>query len=448
MEQSFNYQAILKELKNGLKFIILTTMLTTVLGAIITFFWLSPVYESKTDLLVNGTVVKGNGEDLSLNEVEINIRLIETYSIMIKSDRIMDKVEDKLDQRISKEELVKQTSVVTNENSQIISIIAENQNPENAAEMANEVALTFKEEVKKVMDIDNVYVLSSARPSDKPVRPNKMINILLSMVIGFILSATWVLYRKHFDMKLITIHEVEEALSLPVLSGIPHMKKSKKMGGGLSQQLLKAGEVHSPLAEAYRSLRTIVQYKTKNNAASALMVTSKHPNEGKSLTSANLAIVMALDNKKTVYIDCDLRRPDGQFLFGVSSRKGVTSYLEGYSTAKEVVTGTHIPNLSVIVAGIIPPNPTELLSSKRMDQLLQELKKEFDYIIIDSPPMVVSDSLALANKVDGCIFVVNAQKSKRDEVTDGIQQLQQVKTEILGTILNEIAPSKKVQYYY
>ncbi|MGM0841648.1 MAG: polysaccharide biosynthesis tyrosine autokinase [Bacillota bacterium] len=448
MEQSFNYQAIMKELKNGLKLIIFTTLFTTILGVLITFYWLSPVYESKTDLLVNGTVVKENGEDLSLNEVEISIRLIETYSIMIKSDRIMDKVVDKLDLNINKEELVKQTRVVTNENSQIISIIVESLNAEDAADTANEVATTFKQEVKKVMSVDNVHVLSFASPSEKPVRPNKVINILLSMAIGFILSATWVLYRKHFDMKLISIHEVEEALSLPVLSGIPHIKKSKKMGSGFSQNLLKAGEIHSPLAEAYRSLRTIIQYKTKSNAPSALMVTSKHPNEGKSLTSANLAIVMALDNKKTVYIDCDLRRPDGQFIFGVNSRKGVTSYLEGYSTVKEIVTGTHIPNLSVIVAGIIPPNPTELLSSKRMDQLIQELKKEYEYIIIDSPPMVVSDSLALANKVDGCIFVVNAQRSKRDEVTDGIQQLQQVQTEILGIVLNEIAHSKKVQYYY
>jgi polysaccharide biosynthesis transport protein len=448
VEQSFNYQSIMKELKNGSRFIILTTLFTTILGILITFFWLSPVYESKSDLLVNGTVVKENGEDLSLNEVEINIRLIETYSIMIKSDRIMDEVVDKLDRGISKEELVKQTRVVTNENSQIISIIVESLNAQDAADTANLVATTFKEEVKKVMNVDNVHVLSSASPSEKPVRPNKVINILLSILIGFILSATWVLYRKHFDMKLISIHEVEGALQLPVLSGIPHLKKPKKSDSGFAHNLLKAGEVHSPLAEAYRSLRTIIQYKTKTEAPSALMITSKHPNEGKSLTSANLAIVMALDNRKTVYIDCDLRRPDGQFIFGVSSRKGVTSYLEGYSSVKEIVIGTHIPNLSVIVAGIIPPNPTELLSSKRMDQLIQELKREYEYIIIDSPPMVVSDSLALANKVDGCVFVVNAQRSKRDEVTDGIQQLQQIKTGILGIVLNEIANSKKVQYYY
>lgn len=220
----------MKELKNGSKFIVLTTLFTTILGVLITFYWLSPVYDSKTDLLVNGTVVKENGEDLSLNEVEISIRLIETYSIMIKSDRIMDKVVDKLDLNISKEELVKQTRVVTNENSQIISIIVESLNAEEAADTANEVATTFKQEVKKVMKVDNVHVLSYASPSEKPVRPNKVINILLSMVIGFILSATWVLYRKHFDMKLISIHEVEEALSLPVLSGIPHIKKSKKGG--------------------------------------------------------------------------------------------------------------------------------------------------------------------------------------------------------------------------
>ncbi|TMU84333.1 polysaccharide biosynthesis tyrosine autokinase [Bacillus sp. BHET2] len=448
MEQSFNYQALIKELKNGSKFIILTTLFTTILGTLITLFLLSPVYESKTDLLVNGTVVKENGENLSLSEVEINIRLIETYSIMIKSDRIMDKVLDKLENGMSKEELMKQTRVLTNENSQILTIIVESLDPKEAADTANEVAATFKQEVKTVMDVDNVHVLSSANPSEKPVRPNKTVNILLSMVIGFILSATWVLYRKHFDMKLISIHEVEDALALPVLSGIPHIKKPKKAESNFSHNLLKEGEVHSPLAEAYRSLRTIVQYKTKANGPYSLMVTSKHPNEGKSLTSANLAIVMALDNKKTVYIDCDLRRPDGQFIFGVSSRRGVTSYLEGYSTMNEIISSTHIPNLSVIVAGIIPPNPSELLSSKKMDQLVQELKKEYDYIIIDSPPMVVSDSLSLANKVDGCLFVVNAQRSKRDEVTDGIQQLQQVQTEILGIVLNEIAHSKKVQYYY
>ncbi|BCB05667.1 polysaccharide biosynthesis tyrosine autokinase [Bacillus sp. KH172YL63] len=448
MEQTFNYQALMKELKNGSKFIILTTLFSTALGAFITFFLLSPVYESRTDLLVNGTVVKENGENLSLSEVEINIRLIETYSIMIKSDRIMDKVLARLDDGLSKEELVKQTRVLTNENSQILTIIVESPDPKQAADTANMVADTFKKEVKTVMDVDNVHVLSAARPTGDPVRPNKAVNILLSMAIGFILSATWVLYRKHFDMKLISIHEVEEALSLPVLSGIPHMKKPKRADEGHSYHLLKEGEVHSPLSEAYRSLRTIIQYKTKPSGPYSLMVTSKHPNEGKSLTSANLAIVMALDHKKTVYIDCDLRRPDGQFIFGISSRKGVTSYLEGYSTVSEIVSKTHIPNLSVIVAGIIPPNPSELLSSGKMDQLLEELKKDYDYIIIDSPPMVVSDSLSLANKVDGCVFVVNARKSKRDEVTDGIQQLQHIQTDILGIVLNEIANGKKVHYYY
>ncbi|NMH68921.1 polysaccharide biosynthesis tyrosine autokinase [Bacillus sp. RO3] len=448
MEQSFSYQTIIKEIRNGSKTIVFTTFFTTIIGIVISFFLLSPVYESKTDLLVNGTIVKQNGEELSLSDVEINIRLIETYSIMIKSDRILDKVLDKLESDLDKEQLIKQTRVLTNENSQIITIIVESLDSEEAAELANTIATTFKEEVKKVMDVDNVHVLSSAEQSDSPVRPNKAINILVSMVIGFILSVTWVLYRKHFDMKFISIHEVEDALSLPVLSGIPYSKPSTKKDSVYSHNLLKKGEVHSPLAEAYRSLRTIIQYKTKGNGAYSLMVTSKHPNEGKSLTSANLAIVMALDNKKTVYVDCDLRRPDGHFLFGVGSRKGVTSYLEGYSDLKDIVTETHIPNLSVIVAGIIPPNPSELLSSAKMDQLLHELKKEYEYIIIDSSPMVVSDSLALADKVDGCIFVVNAKRSKRDDVTEGIQQLQNVRTDILGIVLNEIAHSKKVHYYY
>ncbi|WP_047150832.1 CpsD/CapB family tyrosine-protein kinase [Aneurinibacillus tyrosinisolvens] len=207
----------------------------------------------------------------------------------------------------------------------------------------------------------------------------------------------------------------------------------------------------SPIAEAYRTIRTNIQFAGVDREIKTILVTSTGPSEGKSTTSANLAIVMAQSDKKTVYIDADMRKPTGHHTFHVPNRKGLTSYLAGQAALDEVLQSTEIPNLLVIPAGPIPPNPAELLGSKRMTSFLEQLKQQFDYIVIDTPPTVaVADSTILATQVDGCILVVNAGKTNRDLALKAKQQLENVNAPLLGVVLNnkEIKGNNYYYYYY
>jgi protein-tyrosine kinase len=205
----------------------------------------------------------------------------------------------------------------------------------------------------------------------------------------------------------------------------------------------------SPISEAYRTIRTNIQFAGIDREIKTMLVTSTGPGEGKSTTSANLAIVMAQSDKKTVYIDADMRKPTGHRTFQVANRKGLTSYLAGQATLEEVLQGTMVPGLSLMTAGPIPPNPAELLASKRMGHLLEELKKEFDCIILDTPPVIaVADATILATQVDGCILVVNAGKTNRDLAIKARQQLENVNASILGVVLNNKEVKGNDYYYY
>jgi protein-tyrosine kinase len=207
----------------------------------------------------------------------------------------------------------------------------------------------------------------------------------------------------------------------------------------------------SPISEAYRTIRTNIQFAGIDREIKTILLTSTGPSEGKSTTSVNLAIVMAQSDKRVVYIDADMRKPTGHHTFHLPNRKGLTSYLAGQVSLDEVVQTTEIPNLSAITAGPIPPNPAELLGSKRMGLFLEELKQNFDHIIIDSPPTIaVADATILATQVDGCILVVNAGKTNRELAIKAKQQLENVNAPLLGVVLNnkEIKGNNYYYYYY
>ncbi len=206
----------------------------------------------------------------------------------------------------------------------------------------------------------------------------------------------------------------------------------------------------SHIVEAYRTLRTNIQFASVDKQIKSILFTSTGAGEGKTTTSANLAIAMAKDLKRTVYIDTDLRKPAGHLIFNLSNRAGVTHYLVGQSALEEVIQETGIPLLSAVTSGAIPPNPAELLGSNRMSAFLDELERLFDVIILDSPPLLVTDGFLLSQKVDGCILVIDAKKTKREQAVKAVEQLKHAHANILGVVLNNEKRVKgsTYEYYY
>lgn len=207
-------------------------------------------------------------------------------------------------------------------------------------------------------------------------------------------------------------------------------------------------EPKSIAAESYRTLRTNIQYSSFDKEYKIIVVTSSEPEEGKSTVAGNLALSMAQDGKKVILIDCDLRKPSLHKKFKISNLVGLSDVIIG----KTDLTGAihrHSKNLIILTSGKIPPNPSEMLSSKTMENLLETLKGAFDYIIIDTPPIqAVTDSQILSAKADGTILVVRAEKTKKDSVENAVDLLKKVNANIIGTVLNCLDMGRSKYYYY
>lgn len=201
-------------------------------------------------------------------------------------------------------------------------------------------------------------------------------------------------------------------------------------------------------AEAYRSLKTNIQYSSFDKEYKTIVITSSNPGEGKSTTSGNLALTLAEGESRVLLVDCDMRKPSMHKNFRVTNTYGIADIL---LQRKKVMDVAHMynKNLSIITAGKVPPNPAEMLGSKAMSAFLEEMKEHFDYIILDTPPVqVVADAQILSTKVDGTIIVVRAGVTKKEDVNDTVNTLKKINANIIGTVLHAVDNSKNKYYYY
>ena len=421
--------------KKKKKIILLVTFYITLIGGFSSFA-IPPKFEAKTDVLVNFTTANV----VSSGEIDANLRLIETYKYLMKSNRILSKVNGSLDETYKKGEISQKVKIQSSIDSQILTILAEEKTPEKAAALANTLATTFPAEIKTLMNLENVHILSQATVNEdtKSVKPITALFFIISAIIGFLASYSFILIQEMFFTLVDSSEKAEKALALPVIGILPP-------GEG---KLIHDLPTFDVFTEMFRSIRANLLYVLSKKNAKTLLVTSAESGDGKSFVSANLSIVFAMDQKKTVFIDADLRRGTGRNLFHLPKRIGITSYLAGQCTLQEIIQSTEVPNLSFISAGPVPPNPTELLSSTKFVQLLEELKNQFDIIIVDTPPLLVADTLHISANVDGCLYVVNAESSKVEQAIYSIELLKQVQAPLIGTIINKSKGSVRSYSYY
>ncbi|MFC2947706.1 CpsD/CapB family tyrosine-protein kinase [Virgibacillus sediminis] len=205
----------------------------------------------------------------------------------------------------------------------------------------------------------------------------------------------------------------------------------------------------SPISEQYRTIRTNLQFASVDEELHTMLLTSAGPTEGKSLTTANLSVVYAQQGKRVLLIDADLRKPTIHYTFRLDNLKGLSNILVGDVSLKEAVAASDIENLDLISSGPIPPNPSELLSSKRMQQMIADARESYDVIIFDTPPVLaVTDAQIISNFVDGSILVVRSKSTEFEAAQKAIEALQSVQAKILGTVLNDRGKKEANYYYY
>jgi non-specific protein-tyrosine kinase len=215
-------------------------------------------------------------------------------------------------------------------------------------------------------------------------------------------------------------------------------------------RLITYSNPRSPVAEAYRQLRTNIQFSSLDNPIHTLLVTSTNPEEGKSTTLANLAITIAQSNKSVILVDCDLRRPSVHEIFGLRNTAGLTSMvIDDGPPLEDVLQDSGIPNLRIVTSGPLPPNPSELLGSHRMEEIVAKLRGEADYVLFDTPPIIaVTDAAVMASKVDGVILVIRAGRTKRDLAQKAKALLDKVNANLIGVVLNNVKYDTTVHQYY
>lgn len=322
-------------------------------------------------------------------------------------------------------------------------------------EITKELQTQFtKKMIDKQAILSNVRIISPAQANTNPISPNRRANMVLGTLVGLGLGVGIVLLIAYADT---TVHSPDELTEkgFSVLAAIPAIESNgggrgvrridddARGRGAISPHLIAYSDPDSPVTESYRSLRTAIQFASIVEPIKMLLVTSSVPQEGKSTTSANLAIVMANSGLRTLLIDCDLRRPIAHANFGMPKEPGLVNALIGEVAPEEAIRASGIPNLDVLASGSIPPNPSELLGSRRMSDLLELLRDRYDLVLIDSPPVgVVTDGVILSTKVDATIAVVRAHRTRMEFLDRTSDEVSRVGGPLLGVVLNEFDASQ------
>ncbi len=215
------------------------------------------------------------------------------------------------------------------------------------------------------------------------------------------------------------------------------------------QRLISVANPRSPVAEAYRQLRTNIQFSSLDRPLKTLLITSTNPEEGKSTTLANLAVSLAQAGHSVVLVDCDLRRPSLHELFGLRNGEGLTTCLLNPKADHLPLQESGVELLRLLTSGALPPNPSELLGSQRMGEVIQLLREQADYVLFDAPPIIaVTDAAVLATRVDGVLLVIRAGKTRREMAQKAKALLEKVNAHILGVVLNNVKFDSSLHQYY
>ncbi|MDK2976934.1 MAG: protein-tyrosine kinase [Candidatus Marinimicrobia bacterium] len=314
--------------------------------------------------------------------------------------------------------------------------------------------------ITEASQISNVYVIDQSVPPKYPVSPKKKMNVLLGGFLGLGLGIGIIFLKEFLDNTIKTKEDLVKKgiTTLAIIPEIDEIKATKKARtvthteiSQYQSRLITHFDPKSPVSEAYRSMRTNIELSGVDKPIKSVVITSAGPGEGKSTTIANLAIAFAQMEQKTLLVDTDMRRPVLQKVFKVPRVPGIADVITGSNTLEECIHKTSVENLYILPSGNLPPNPSEMLGSKKMREIYQTLSGQYDKIFFDAPPIIaVTDASLLARLCDGLVVVVKSGVT-HDEALDQVQNIvQQIKLPLLGAVINAITPKhmKGGSYYY
>ena len=430
--------------------IISFTLVAIFLSGLVSIFFMDKVYESSTTLIVSKQK-GGKDNDLQVSDINLARNLVETYSVIIKSNRVLESVLSEMNLNMSLDKLKSKIKVSAEGNTEIIRITVEDTLPERAKDIANTLANVFIKEVNTLLKMENVQVIDKAKAPHSTIRPKLFINVTVAGFIGLMIGLGFILLMEYLDNTLKTPEDIYKYMQLSVIGNIPNFDNSfsKRKDTKKATDLINGLSIKAPVVEAYKTLRTNIQYASLDKELKVILVTSSSQGEGKTSTSSNLAVSMAQSDKRVLLIDCDLRKSHLHKVFHILNIKGLTNVLAENIDYHEILNTVDIPNLYILTSGPKPPNPSEMLESARMEAFIKRVSEEFDVIILDAPPVLpVADAMILSRLADGVIFVTKYGTTTYEMAVKAKENMDNVGAKIIGVVINGISIDEGIGYYY
>ena len=428
--------------------IIVAAMLVVLAGAALATALSPKVYEAQTRLFVSTS--GGSDSGALLSGSSFTQQRVKSYADVITTPKVLDPVIEALQLKTTAATLGGQITATVPLNTVLIAVDVTNADPRVAAQIADAVGKQF---TKTVADLESVTtgqsspvkvsIVSVPTVPTAPISPKPTTNLALGVVLGLLLGLGLALLRDLLDTTIKSEKDCAEVTDATVIGSIGFDPEAAK-----NPLIVEVGP-HSPRAEAFRTLRTNLQFVDAANHPRSIVFTSSVPTEGKTTTTANLAITMAAAGARICVVEGDLRRPRLLEYMGMDGSVGLTNVLIGQAELGDVLQQFADSSLYVLGAGAIPPNPSELLGSASMIATLKELESRFDVVIIDTPPLLpVTDAAVLSTIAGGTVVIVGAGRVDRDHLSRSLQSLETVQARVLGLVLNMIPTQGPDGYYY
>ena len=452
VNENINIRRILDILISKKILIAFILIIFTTLGYLYSYKYIVPEYKSSSTLLL---IPNSSSETQTItnSDLTLNSSLISTYSNIAKNTKVLKQVISNLNLKMSENELLNKITVNNAKNTYIIEITTKDTNPKKAMAITKELANVFLEEIQEIYHLNNVGIVDSANLPDIPYNINHAKDLLMFFALGIFASLSLVMIIYIFNNKIEKEEDIEKYIDLKSLGIIPINKNNK-------EEIIDKKDIKSYANECINTIRTNILYMNVTKNAKSILITSCTPGEGKSWVSANIATSFSDINKKVLLIDADLRKGRASKIFGINNHEGLAEYLYSMTgndkndleLAKKYIKETKIPNLHILTNGSIPQNPSELLASNNMKELMKLLKNTYDIIIVDAPPTkLVTDSVILSTIVDSTALVIHSSKTRVNDLKDASKSINLVGGEIIGAILNKVKISGtayKKNYYY
>ena len=479
-EIEIDLQRLFSALMNKSWLIGIVAVLFAVVTLLGTILFVTPQYQSTAMFYVNNNNLSIGEASVSISSSDISASksLVNSYIVILRTRETLNDVIDYSGVDRTYAQMRNMITASAVDNTEIFQVTVTGEDPAEAEKIADAIAHILPKRISSIIEGTSAKVVDSAVMPTKASSPNYTKNTMIGFALGMALAAAVIILTALMDNTIRSEEDITSTIKYPILTSVPDMKESgkggkyyrygygyrKQYGYGYGYGATKKPKDGKPAivgpnitfaaAEAYKLLRTKVTFSFTNDGCHVVGVSSSINSEGKSVSSVNLAYTMSQLNKRVLLIDCDMRRPTVPKKLPVAKTPGLSDYLTGQEGSGKVIQMCNIKGdeqaFHVISAGRIPPNPMELLSSEKMEKLLERLRGHYDYIILDLPPVEeVGDALAAAKYLDGVLMVVRQNGCDRISLGNAVRQFEFVGTRILGVVFNGISSQRgKYNKYY